>query len=179
MIDPNPTYSASARPRRRTPAPAPGSIPDFLDEALVPLDAELDDDIHQEVEQALDVVPGELAPSVALFHEQHQLFERQLAAFGMDAGDGTGVAGVHIGAGSRRLLPRAARRAESGPASCEDSTPGAASASRARAPDRPSSKRDGRDSGGVENEFLGVLDSDESLGGRDFRISALVQVVFP
>jgi len=32
---------------------------------------------------------------------------------------------------------------------------------------------------GVENEFLGVLDSDESLGGRDSRISALVQVVFP
>jgi len=47
MIDPNPTIRLrpAATP---TPAPAPGSIPDFLDEALVPLDAELDDDIHQE-----------------------------------------------------------------------------------------------------------------------------------
>src|SRR5438128_1297114 len=43
--------------------PALGFIPDFLDEALVALDAELDDDIHQQVEQALDVVPGELAPA--------------------------------------------------------------------------------------------------------------------
>src|SRR4029077_13069858 len=76
--------------------PTLGLVPDFLDDALVALDAKLDDDIHQQVEQALDVVPGELAPSVALFHEQHQLFERQLAASGMDAGDGTGGTGVHI-----------------------------------------------------------------------------------
>src|SRR2546430_275301 len=76
--------------------PALGFIPDLLDEALVALDAELDDDIHQQVEQALDVVPGELAPSVALFHEQHQLFERQLPASGVDAGDGSGMTGVHI-----------------------------------------------------------------------------------
>jgi len=77
-------------------APTLGLIPDFLDEALMALDAELYDDIHQQVEQALDVAPRELAPSRALFHEEHQLLERQLAASGMDAGDGTGVTGVHI-----------------------------------------------------------------------------------
>src|ERR1700686_9787 len=76
--------------------PALGFIKDFLDKALVPLDAELDNHIYQQVEQALDVAPRELAPSRALFHEEHQLLERQLAASGVDASDGSRVTGVHI-----------------------------------------------------------------------------------
>ena len=39
-----------------------GSIPNFLDEALMPLDAELDDDVDQQVQQALDVAAGQFRP---------------------------------------------------------------------------------------------------------------------
>src|SRR5882672_5106393 len=148
--------------------PAPGLIPDFLDEALVPLDAELDDDIHQEVEQALDVVPGELAPSVALFHEQHQLFERQLAASGMDASDGTGVTGVHIAQVVEGFFR--AQLGEENPVRLHAKT---ALQELLRGHAREPLivlrvKETDVILVGVENEFLGVLDSDESLGGRDF-----------
>ena len=152
----------------RAAAPAPGLIPYFLDEALVPLDAELDDDIQQEVEQALDVVPGELAPSVALFHEQHQLFERQLAASGVDAGDGSGVTAVHIAQVIEGFFR--AQFGEQNPVRLHAKT--AFQELLRRHAREPLIVLGVKETDviwvGVENEFLGVLDGDESLGGRDF-----------
>jgi predicted DNA-binding transcriptional regulator AlpA len=49
------------------------------------LDPELDDDIDQEVQQALDIGAGELPAARALFHQEHQLLERKLTAAGVNA----------------------------------------------------------------------------------------------
>jgi len=124
--------------------------------------------IHQQVEQALDVVPGELAPSVALFHEQHQLFERQLAASGVDAGDGSWVTGVHIAQVVEGFF--GAQLGEQNPVRLH-----------AKTALQELLRRHARESLIVlrvketdvirvvsRNEFLGVLDGDEPLGGRDF-----------
>src|SRR5215813_9424033 len=80
----------------QTATAALGLIPDLLDEALVALDAELDDDVDEEVEKALDVRAGEFAPGGALLDEKHELLERELAAAGMHACDRAGVSGVDV-----------------------------------------------------------------------------------
>src|ERR1700731_4650533 len=71
-------------------------IPDLFDEALMALDAELNDHIDQEVQKLLDVGARQFLPRPALFHEKHQLLEGQFCACGMDARDGTGVAAINV-----------------------------------------------------------------------------------
>src|SRR5580693_339383 len=109
--------SAAERPRRRARLPAIRAsgplaflhsggrcdptlalrvVPDLLDEALVRLDAELDDDIDQQIEQALDVVACELAPALVLLHQQYQLLERQFGARRVHTGNGAGMAGIDV-----------------------------------------------------------------------------------
>ena len=58
---------------RQATAFAVRGVPDLLDEALVALDAELDHDIHEQVEELLDVRAGQLLPSPALLDEGHSL----------------------------------------------------------------------------------------------------------
>src|ERR1700733_796726 len=54
-----------------------GLIPDFLNEALVALDAKLNHDVNQQIEQILDIGPSEALAAAALLHQQHQLLEGQ------------------------------------------------------------------------------------------------------
>src|SRR5277367_1777305 len=69
-------------------------IPDLFDEALMALDAELNDDIDQEVQELLDVGARQFLPRATLFDEKHQLFKGQFRARGMDTCDGAGVAAI-------------------------------------------------------------------------------------
>src|SRR6266404_2705998 len=69
---------------------------DLLDETLVPLHAELDHHVDQQIEQALDVRARERAAARALLDEQHELLEGELAASGVHAGDGSRVTRVHV-----------------------------------------------------------------------------------
>src|SRR5580693_8290698 len=69
-------------------------IPDLFDEALMALDAELNDDIDQEVQELLDVGARQFLPRSALFHEKHQLLKSQFGACGVNTRDGARVAAV-------------------------------------------------------------------------------------
>ena len=40
------------------------------------LHPELNDDVDEEIEETLDVLPRELCPAVALLDEEHQLLEK-------------------------------------------------------------------------------------------------------
>ena len=71
-------------------------IPDLFDEALMALDAELNDDIDQEVEEFLDIGPRQFLARATLFDEEHQLLEGELRACGMDARDGAGMAAIDV-----------------------------------------------------------------------------------
>src|ERR1700676_2410002 len=71
-------------------------IPDLFDEALMALDAELNDDIDQEVQELLDVGARQFLARTALLHEKYQLLEGQFRARGMDTRDGTGVAAIDV-----------------------------------------------------------------------------------
>src|SRR6202795_2737401 len=82
--------------RRRSSALALRLEPDFLDEALMPLDAELDDDVDEKVQQALDVAARQFAAARILLDQQHELLEGQFGARCMDAGDGAGVARIDV-----------------------------------------------------------------------------------
>src|SRR5271155_502301 len=85
-------------------APALGFIPDFLDEALVPLNAELDHHINEIGQQALDVAPGHFPPAGTLLHQQYQLLERELGARSVDTRDRAGVPRVDVPKIIKRLL---------------------------------------------------------------------------
>src|ERR1700681_3428751 len=82
--------------RRRSSALALRLDPDFLDEALVPLDAELNDDVDEKVQQALDVAARQFAAAWVLLDQQAQLLEGEFSARCVNAGDGAGVAGIDI-----------------------------------------------------------------------------------
>jgi hypothetical protein len=69
-----------------------GVVPDFLYESFVALDAELNDNIDEQVQKTLDVGPREIAAALILFDQQHQLFEGQLGAGRVHTGNGPGVA---------------------------------------------------------------------------------------
>jgi len=71
-------------------------IPDLFDEALMALDAELNDDIDQEVQELLDVGARQFLATAALLDEEHELLEGELGAGGVHARDRTRVAGVGI-----------------------------------------------------------------------------------
>src|ERR1700686_3636290 len=73
---------------------ASGVVPDLPDEALMALDAELDHDIDEEVEELLDVRARELLPAAALLDQQHELLEGELCARRVHARDGAGGPGV-------------------------------------------------------------------------------------
>src|SRR5215469_12173675 len=73
-----------------------GGIPNLFDVALVMIDAKLDHDVDKEVEQVLDVRPGELLTSGTLLDEENQLLEGELCACGMDARDRSRMAGVDV-----------------------------------------------------------------------------------
>ena len=113
-------------------------------------------------------MPGELSPSVALLHEQHQLFEGQLAASGVDAGDGSGVSAVHIAEVIEGFFR--AQLGEQNPVRLHAKT--AFQELFRRHAREPLIVFGVKETDviwvGVENEFLGVLDADEPLGGRDF-----------
>src|SRR5262245_60384611 len=79
------THFAARRPpcsagARQAATFAFGLIPDFFDEALVTLDAKLDDDIDEQVQEALDVRARKLRAAATLLHEQHELLEGELCA---------------------------------------------------------------------------------------------------
>src|SRR5579859_7778854 len=78
------------------PAPPLGVIPDLADEAFVPLDSALDNDIHEKVQKALDVAARQLAAAGALFDQQHQLLEGKLGTGRVNTGDGAGMTRIHI-----------------------------------------------------------------------------------
>src|ERR1700730_1196325 len=71
-------------------------IPDLFDKSLMALDAELNDDIDQEVQEFLDIGARQFLPCATLFHEKHQLLEGECRARGMDAGDGARMAAVDV-----------------------------------------------------------------------------------
>ena len=52
------------------------------------VDAKLDDDIDQQVQEALDVAARKFAAALILLHQQYQLLEGQLRTGRMNAGDG-------------------------------------------------------------------------------------------
>src|ERR1700730_293989 len=79
-------------------------VPDLPDEALMALDAELDHDIDEEVEQLLDVRARQLLPAAALLDQQHELLEGELRARRMHARDRARVPGVHVPEVIERLL---------------------------------------------------------------------------
>src|SRR5262249_2472266 len=79
-------------------------VPDLPHEALVTLDATLDHNVHQEIQQALDIAARQLATSSALLDQQYQLFESQLGTRGMDAGNRTWMTRVHVAQIVERLF---------------------------------------------------------------------------
>src|SRR5579872_424169 len=86
-----------ARLMRSESAPfALGVEPDLSNETLMALHPKLNDDVDEEIKKALDVLPRELGPAVALLDEQHQLLEGELRARRMDARDRAGMSGVHV-----------------------------------------------------------------------------------
>src|SRR3954454_18761251 len=84
--------------------PALRVIPDLADESLVVLDVTLNDHVNEQIQQILDVCPGQLAPTGTLFDQQHQLLECQLRTGGVYAGYRTWMPGVHISEIVERLL---------------------------------------------------------------------------
>src|SRR5271163_3099146 len=81
---------------RECAAFACGIKPDLLDVTLVPLDAELNDDIDQQIKKLFDIGSGELLAALGLFDQEHELLERQLRTRRVHAGDGARVAGVDV-----------------------------------------------------------------------------------
>src|SRR6185437_9244344 len=81
---------------RQAAVPAFGFIPHLANKPFMALDAELDHDVDKEIQQALDVRARELPPARALLDEEHQLLKGELAAAGVDTGNGARMAGVHI-----------------------------------------------------------------------------------
>src|SRR3989344_3397841 len=71
-------------------------MPD-LDQAKAAVAAfDMDDQVDQRHEQVPDVVAMQLAPGLALLHQQHQLLEGELRGIGVDGGDRPGVPGVDV-----------------------------------------------------------------------------------
>src|ERR1700720_1103539 len=80
-------------------------IPDLSDTALSILDAELNDDIDQQIQEALDVGSREFLARAALFDEKDKLLDGQFGARGMDTGDRPGVSAIDVAQIVERLLP--------------------------------------------------------------------------
>src|SRR6185437_16759220 len=86
-----------ARLVRSEPAPfALGVEPDLSNETLMALHPKLNDDVDEEIEKALDVLPRELCPAVALLDKQDHLLEGELRARGVDARDRARMSGIHV-----------------------------------------------------------------------------------
>src|SRR4051794_31503130 len=76
--------------------PALRVIPDLADESLVVLDVTLNDHVNEQIQQILDVCPGQLASAGTLFDQQHQLLKCQLRTGGVYAGYRTWMPGIYI-----------------------------------------------------------------------------------
>src|ERR1700722_18586036 len=90
-----PTTPVSMR-RHRSLALAFRLVPDFLDEALVPLDTELNDDVNEKVQEAFDIATRQFSAARILLDQQYELLEGEFGAGCMNTGDGPGVARVDI-----------------------------------------------------------------------------------
>src|SRR5262249_12558677 len=77
---------------RQAATPALGFIPDLFDKPLVSLDAKLNHHIHEQIEEALNIRVGKLAPTRTLLDKEHELLEGELAAPGVDGRDRARVA---------------------------------------------------------------------------------------
>src|ERR1700744_3118212 len=71
-------------------------IPDLFDESLMALDAELNDDVDQEIQQLLDIGARQFLTGTTLLYQKHQLLEGEFRARRMHAGDRARVAAVDI-----------------------------------------------------------------------------------
>src|SRR6185437_16292742 len=74
---------AAGGARRRLARGEPAALavrvePDLSNETLMALHPKLNDDVDEEIEETLDVLPRELRSAVALLDEQHQLLEGEL-----------------------------------------------------------------------------------------------------
>src|SRR6266403_1202631 len=85
-------------------AVAVGLKPGLFDVALVVLNAELDHDVHQEIQEALDVLAREFLAGTALLDQQYQLLKGQFRARGVHTGDRSGVPRVDVAQIVKRLL---------------------------------------------------------------------------
>src|ERR1700730_11729441 len=72
--------------------------------SLPALHSELDDDIHNTPHERVNVLARESLPARALPHHQHQLLERQPAAAGVNAGDGSRMTALDVAQVIERLL---------------------------------------------------------------------------
>src|ERR1700691_2352960 len=68
-------------------------VPYLPDEPLVRFDPELDDNVDQQIEQALDVASSQISSAGVLLHEQHELLEGEISACRMNARDRSRMAG--------------------------------------------------------------------------------------
>ena len=70
--------------------------PNLLDEAFVILDAKLNDDVNQQVQQTFDVGSCKVAAALILLNQKNQLLKGQFRARGVNTGDGSRVSRIHV-----------------------------------------------------------------------------------
>src|SRR4051794_24171094 len=75
---------------------ARGLIVDLLNAALTADNAELHDDVDQQIQQRLYFRSGQVTTAGALLDEQRQLFEGEIRAGGVNARDGAWMARIRI-----------------------------------------------------------------------------------
>src|SRR5205085_1778921 len=85
---------------------ARGVEPHLADDALVALEAALDDHVDEKVQQALDVAAREAPSAATLLDQEHQLLERELGAGRVHAGYGSRMTRVDVAQVIERLLGR-------------------------------------------------------------------------
>src|SRR5207237_3969769 len=83
---------------------ARGVEPHLADDALMALEAALNDHVADKVQQALAVAAREAPSAATLLDEQHQLLERELGAGRVHAGDGSRMTRVDVAQVIERLL---------------------------------------------------------------------------
>src|SRR5437764_1422652 len=95
--------TGAGRTTRRA-ALARGVEPHLADDALMAIEAALNDHVDEKVQQALDVAAREAPSAATLLDEQHQLLERELCAGRVHAGDGSRMTRVDVAQVIERLL---------------------------------------------------------------------------